>query len=62
MMKEHRSHDVVLMCSACHQQTGLYDSVIKDHLAEECQAPIGATDDTKFKLDNSLQKVKSAAK
>ncbi|KAK2157407.1 hypothetical protein LSH36_192g01012 [Paralvinella palmiformis] len=59
LLKEHRSHDVVLMCSSCHRVSGLHDVGLKQHLTVKCNA---GRDTVKFKAESGLQKVKSAAK
>lgn len=41
-MKDHTSHDVVLLCPRCHQISNMHDSHLRDKLAIECDAPITA--------------------
>jgi len=31
-MKEHKSHDVLLLCASCHQRSNLHDSQLKQSL------------------------------
>lgn len=62
LMKEHLSHDILLLCVACHIRSNTYDSEIRQELAEECDAPIGCQDDVKCREDPRLKKVKSAGR
>ncbi len=61
-MKNHRSHDIVLMCVCCHQSSNNHDTTLKQRLERECDAPMGTKEGLKFKTDEELRKVKSAAK
>ncbi|KAI5635839.1 3'-5' exonuclease domain-containing protein [Phthorimaea operculella] len=45
VMKEHSSHDVVLLCVSCHVTSNTRDQAVRDHLAKLCNAPL-------MKLDN----------
>lgn len=38
-MKDHTSHDVVLLCPQCHQRSNLFDLNIRENLAKQCNAP-----------------------
>lgn len=38
-MKDHTSHDVVLLCRRCHQISNLHDTHLREKLAHECGAP-----------------------
>ena len=40
-MKDHQSHDVLLMCVRCHQLSNIHDAELRRELAELCDAPIG---------------------
>ena len=62
VLKEHRSHDVVLMCIACHQRSNLHDAALKQRLAQETGAPLEAGQNGRYRRDHSVHKVKSAAK
>ena len=46
-MRDHQSHDVLLMCVHCHQESNLHDFGLRKALEEECDAPIGTADDVK---------------
>lgn len=61
-MKDHKSHDVVLMCTPCHRHSTTLDMILKSHFGERFDAPIGTMSGMKYKQDFSIQKVKSAAK
>ncbi|OWF38322.1 Exonuclease 3'-5' domain-containing protein 2 [Mizuhopecten yessoensis] len=61
-LKEHSSHDVLLMCVPCHMQSTQHDYVIRQQLAEECNAPIDNGSGIKLHHDEDLRKIKSAAK
>ncbi|XP_047717138.1 exonuclease 3'-5' domain-containing protein 2 isoform X2 [Prionailurus viverrinus] len=41
-MKDHNSHDVLLLCTSCHAVSNYYDNHLKQQLAREFQAPIGS--------------------
>ena len=61
-MKDHQSHDVLLMCVQCHQISNLHDASLRSQLALECQAPIGTENDIKLRDNFDLKKVKSAGR
>lgn len=64
LLKEHKSHDVLLMCVTCHQRSNLHDNELKRHLLAECRpnsAPLLDGHD-KYVHDPLLTRVKSAAK
>ena len=46
-MRDHQSHDVLLMCISCHQDSNLHDFGLRKELEAECDAPIGTADDVK---------------
>ena len=39
-LKEHLSHDILLMCVSCHQMADLYNATLKQQLAQEFGAPL----------------------
>lgn len=41
-MKDHTSHDVLLLCPRCHQISNMHDSNLREKLAIECEAPFPA--------------------
>ncbi|XP_060076578.1 exonuclease 3'-5' domain-containing protein 2-like [Ylistrum balloti] len=61
-LKDHSSHDVLLMCVPCHMDSTQHDSVLRNKLAEECNAPIDNGSGIKVHNDEDLRKVCSAAK
>lgn len=61
-MKEHKSHDIVLLCPVCHQQSSLYDADLRERLAVECDAPVSHASGAKYTCDHDLQQISSAAK
>lgn len=60
-MKEHSSHDVLLLCVKCHQKSNLRDIVLRNKLAKLCDAPIDA-DNVKMYDSPAARELKSAAK
>ena len=61
-MKDHQSHDVLLMCVRCHQLSNLHDATLRASLAVQCSAPIGTENDVKLRDNFDLKKVKSAGR
>lgn len=39
VMKDHTSHDILLLCLSCHQQSNYYDCLFRRQLSEEYNAP-----------------------
>jgi len=62
VMKDHQSHDVLLMCVRCHQRSNAYDADLRKRLSEECNAPIGTETDVKLRENFDLKKVRSAGR
>lgn len=61
-LKDHMSHDVLLMCLLCHRTAQVYDEELRQELANKYHAPFG-TKAHMYKVDNPhLGKVRSAAK
>ncbi|XP_041370473.1 exonuclease 3'-5' domain-containing protein 2-like [Gigantopelta aegis] len=61
-LKDHRSHDILLLCPPCHQLSAQHDSVLRLQLADECSAPLDSGLGCKSRQDHGLQIVKSSAK
>ncbi|XP_059151349.1 exonuclease 3'-5' domain-containing protein 2-like isoform X2 [Physella acuta] len=61
-LKDHCSHDVLLLCTPCHRVSCNYDSDLRNQLAQECDAPLESGPTAKTVLDHDLQKVRSAAR
>ena len=53
---------MVLMCLTCHQRSNVYDAAVKERLANECDAPLDAGENGKYRRDHAVHRVKSAAK
>ena len=62
VMRDHQSHDVLLLCVSCHQRSNLKDIKLRQELAQMCNAPIGTEEDIKIRVDPELRRVKSAGK
>ncbi|KAK3095681.1 hypothetical protein FSP39_017541 [Pinctada imbricata] len=61
-LKDHASHDVLLMCIQCHQVSTQYDSVLRFQLADECSAPIDMGSSCRAQTDHDLMKIRSAGR
>ncbi|XP_066278735.1 exonuclease 3'-5' domain-containing protein 2-like [Branchiostoma lanceolatum] len=61
-MKDHLSHDVLLLCTVCHQQTGYHDNRLRNEIVREFNAPLGSEDNAKFLEDPARRKARTAAK
>ncbi|XP_005089945.1 exonuclease 3'-5' domain-containing protein 2 [Aplysia californica] len=61
-LKDHSSHDVLLLCTPCHRRSCDFDSALRLQLAQECQAPVEAGATAKTVLDHDLQKIRSAGR
>ncbi|CAG5134419.1 unnamed protein product, partial [Candidula unifasciata] len=61
-LKDHSSHDVLLLCTACHRKSSDSDVIMRLQLAEECNAPLDSGPTSKIFLDHELQKVRSAGR
>uniref|UniRef100_A0A2C9LLN1 3'-5' exonuclease domain-containing protein n=1 Tax=Biomphalaria glabrata TaxID=6526 RepID=A0A2C9LLN1_BIOGL len=61
-LKDHSSHDVLLLCTDCHRKSCDSDIILRMQLAQECNAPLESGSSAKVVLDHDLQKVRSAAR
>lgn len=61
LLKDHQSHDVVLLCISCHKVSNAHDMLLKDTLARECNAPLGREGGQKVKVDRTRKSLKNAA-
>ncbi|XP_035673576.1 exonuclease 3'-5' domain-containing protein 2-like [Branchiostoma floridae] len=61
-MKDHLSHDILLLCTVCHQQTGHHDNRLRNEIVREFNAPLGSEDNAKFLEDPARRKARTAAK
>ncbi|VVC96045.1 unnamed protein product [Leptidea sinapis] len=62
LMKEHSSHDVLLLCLVCHQRSNMYDQAVRQRLSRMCDAPLTASDYTQYTEDADCKKIRSAAR
>ncbi|KAL4231962.1 Exonuclease 3'-5' domain-containing protein 2 [Mactra antiquata] len=62
ILKDHSSHDVLLLCINCHLKCADYEMELRQMLAMECNAPLDSGKDSKRRWDQDLAKVVSAAK
>ncbi|CAK1600277.1 unnamed protein product [Parnassius mnemosyne] len=62
IMKDHSSHDVVLLCVECHQRSNMRDQSVREQLAAQCEAPLSVHGEGKYKEDPEFKKVRSAAR
>lgn len=61
-MKDHNSHDVLLLCTSCHAASNYYDNILKQRLAEEFGAPIGCEEGVRLLEDPIRRQVRSGAR
>ncbi|XP_029943040.1 exonuclease 3'-5' domain-containing protein 2 [Salarias fasciatus] len=61
-MKDHNSHDILLLCTACHAASNVHDGVLKQRLAEEFAAPQGCEEGVRLLEDPERRRVRSAAR
>ncbi|NWH61046.1 EXD2 protein, partial [Geococcyx californianus] len=61
-MKDHNSHDVLLLCTSCHAISNYYDNHLKQQLAEEFHAPIGSEEGVRLLEDPLRRQVRSGAR
>ncbi|NXT54540.1 EXD2 protein, partial [Pluvianellus socialis] len=61
-MKDHNSHDVLLLCTSCHAISNYYDNHLKQQLAEEFSAPIGSEEGVRLLEDPLRRQVRSGAR
>ncbi|XP_072028689.1 exonuclease 3'-5' domain-containing protein 2-like isoform X2 [Amphiura filiformis] len=60
-LKNHASHDVLLLCLPCHQNSWLYDSTLRQTLVQEYNAPISSIN-SPMVADEAKSRVRSHAK
>ncbi|XP_068608455.1 exonuclease 3'-5' domain-containing protein 2 [Brachionichthys hirsutus] len=61
-MKDHNSHDILLLCTACHGASNVHDAVLKQQLADEFGAPQGCEEGVRLLEDSDRRRVRSAAR
>ncbi|KAK6637731.1 hypothetical protein RUM44_008153 [Polyplax serrata] len=57
-VKDHQSHDVVLMCLQCHLKATQHAKELKQKLAQQCDAPLSTS---KYKHSKERKKIKNYA-
>ncbi|KAK3892385.1 hypothetical protein Pcinc_003755 [Petrolisthes cinctipes] len=62
ILKEHASHDLLLLCPPCHQAANLYDVSLRQNLTKECQAILRHCSQSRMNIDSTLMSVRSAAR
>ncbi|XP_018582846.1 exonuclease 3'-5' domain-containing protein 2 isoform X1 [Scleropages formosus] len=61
-MKDHNSHDILLLCTSCHAASNVHDGMLKQQLAEEFGAPLGCEEGVRLLEDSDRRRVRSAAR
>ncbi|XP_077587726.1 exonuclease 3'-5' domain-containing protein 2 [Stigmatopora nigra] len=61
-MKDHNSHDVLLLCTTCHAASNVHDAFLKQKLAAEFAAPQGCEDGARVSEDPGRRRARSAAR
>ncbi|XP_064169802.1 exonuclease 3'-5' domain-containing protein 2 isoform X2 [Anguilla rostrata] len=61
-MKDHNSHDILLLCTACHAASNGHDGQLKQRLADEHAAPLGCEEGVRPLEDADRRRVRSAAR
>ncbi|KAJ0062819.1 hypothetical protein NL108_008098, partial [Boleophthalmus pectinirostris] len=61
-MKDHNSHDILLLCTSCHAASNVHDGFLKQQLADEFSAPQGCEEGVRLHEDTDRRKVRSAAR
>ncbi|XP_049887794.1 exonuclease 3'-5' domain-containing protein 2 [Pectinophora gossypiella] len=63
IMKDHSSHDVVLLCVECHRTSNIRDQAVRERFAQLCGAPLAASQNhIKYTEDADCRKIRSAAR
>lgn len=62
VMKNHISHDILLLCVRCHQLSNLRDMSLRYALAQECNAPIEDANFSKCTVNSERKKIRSAGR
>ncbi|XP_056152411.1 exonuclease 3'-5' domain-containing protein 2 isoform X2 [Lampris incognitus] len=61
-MKDHNSHDILLLCTACHAASNVHDCLLKQQLAQEYSAPQASEEGLRLFQDTDRRRVRSAAR
>ncbi|XP_067644802.1 exonuclease 3'-5' domain-containing protein 2 [Eurosta solidaginis] len=63
IMKSHTSHDVLLLCTHCHQLSNIYDLRMRMKLAQKCDAPFVKSEKAAKYIElPEIKQVQSAAR
>ncbi|KAM4624717.1 exonuclease 3'-5' domain-containing protein 2 isoform 2-T2 [Polymixia lowei] len=61
-MKDHNSHDILLLCTTCHAASNVHDGFLKQQLADEFGAPQGCEEGVRLLEDSDRRRVRSASR
>lgn len=63
-LKSHQSHDVLLLCPTCHQESNIQDLQFRRELAKRCNAPLMNTnyDNIRDNVPQNRRKLQNAVK
>ncbi|XP_034235121.1 exonuclease 3'-5' domain-containing protein 2 isoform X2 [Thrips palmi] len=61
-MKNHQSHDVLLLCTPCHARSNIADLSLRLKLAQICNAPFHADENLKVLENGKNKSLRSAAR
>lgn len=61
-MKDHNSHDILLLCTSCHAASNVHDASLKQQLADDFAAPQGCEEGVRTMEDPDRRRVRSAAR
>ncbi|XP_037097138.1 exonuclease 3'-5' domain-containing protein 2 isoform X1 [Syngnathus acus] len=61
-MKDHNSHDILLLCTSCHAASNVHDASLKQQLADQFAAPQGCEEGVRQLEDPDRRRVRSAAR
>ncbi|XP_065094912.1 exonuclease 3'-5' domain-containing protein 2 [Ochlerotatus camptorhynchus] len=62
VMKEHISHDVLLLCAPCHRTSNMHDENMRLSLVSKCTAPYNAQENPKEICVQNMSDLKKAAR
>lgn len=61
-MKEHISHDVLLLCAPCHRISNMHDENMRLHLVSMCTAPYSTQENPKEIRVQNMSDLRKAAR
>ncbi|EAT35135.1 AAEL012690-PA [Aedes aegypti] len=62
VMKEHISHDVLLLCAPCHRTSNMHDENMRLSLSSRCSAPFSTQDNPKQICVEDMSDLRKAAR